>query len=205
VDPFRRAFRGDANKSEVVSELFTDTLDRLCLEAGCGSLLSDHTRKRTDERESRRPRPGALRIGGQAQHGGLPHRDRGSRRPTRLHPDKGPPRARARPLLLELGGLADDEEQGPVVISYAGTLDTASDRVQDAIVAILSEGELEKSRGELLNRCEFSEPALSIGLSTLKRRGRVAARKAGRQVFYRLTGNDGNDGRMAAAGEDLWK
>jgi hypothetical protein len=186
VDSFRRAFRGDALKSETINAMFCDALDHIRLEVGCGTLLSDHHRKLTGEAGLDTPDQALFGSVDKRNmvdlHVGIDAReDRLAFVPTKVRHGR-PPEA----FLLELDGLSEDDETGPVSITYAGAVDRASDRVQDSIIALLS-GEIEKSRGELIARAGYSKRSVSDALRALKGRDKVAIRKAGKHVFYRLT------------------
>ena len=92
------------------------------------------------------------------------------------------------PVLLELTGLDEDGHDGPVCVTYAGAVDLASDRVQDAIIAILeaADGDL-VPRGEIIGRCNYSTRTVTDGLAALFRRGKVRKEKPGKETFYALT------------------
>ena len=186
LDSFRRVIRGDENSSGVVSDLFCSALDRIRSELGCGVILTDHTRKLTGERE--------LDAAGEALRGSTDKRnltdahigveareERIAWIPTKTRHGKLP-----EPLLLELQGLEDGQD-GPVKVIYIGTVDKASDKVQDALTALLVDApESSLFRGEILGRCRYSERAVDQALTAMKNRGKVERRKDGKQVRYTL-------------------
>jgi hypothetical protein len=191
VDSFRRATTARENTSEDISAVFTQALDPLRVELGCGIILTDHTRKVTGEPDLDAP--------DQALRGSLDKRNRADahfgleRRQERLAliPTKTRHSALPAPFLLELTGLEPDaEDNGPVRVEYAGNVDRASDRVQDSIVALLEEaagsGLL---RGEIIGRSGYSERAADGALGALRKRGRIERRKDGKQMRYFLTGS----------------
>ncbi len=188
LDSLRRTFAGNENDSAVVSDLFVNALDPLRTNLGCGVILTDHVRKITGERDLDAADV-ALRGSTDKRnlcdaHFGVGLREeRLAFTPTKTRHSRLP-----EPILLELTGLGEDEPQdGPVTVSYAGALDRASDRVQDAILALLEEaGSAGLLRGEILGRLQYSPRAATEGLGALKRRGRVTPRAEGKQSRYYL-------------------
>jgi AAA domain-containing protein len=188
IDSFRRCHAGDDNKSEVVSALFLDALDAIRTELDCGCVLTDHTRKPTGESDLDSP---DLALRGSTDkrnmadwHVGIEVRQEHiAFIPTKTRHSRLPA-----PFLLELAGLADDDQgDGPVTVKYAGALDTASDRVQDACIALLDEaGDGGLLRGEIIGRCGYSARAATDALSALKMRRRVYPQKEGKQARYTL-------------------
>lgn len=197
VDSLRRAFVGDENKSEVIGGLFLGALDRIRSETGCGIILVDHTRKATGDRDLD---AAAVALRGSSDkrnmadcHLGVEQRqERLAIVPTKIRHGRAP-----EAFLLDVRGLEEEPSEGeprPVSIVYVGALDVASDRVQDALLALLAEGP--KLRGELIGRAGYSERSVNDGLAALKSRGRISAAKEGRQTRYTLTtataAHDGN-------------
>lgn len=187
IDSIRRAFTGDENTSGVISGLFSTALEPLKA-AGCGLVLVDHTRKASGDRLLNSPEE-MLRGSGDKRamtdaHVGMERRDgRLTWQATKTRHGRLP-----EPVLLALDGL-DGDDDGPVAVRVIGGLDRASDRVQEAILAVLeSEGADGVLRGEILRRVHYSKRAVAEGLSALHGRGRIAKMQEGKHVRYRATG-----------------
>jgi hypothetical protein len=188
VDSLRRTVSGDLNRAEVTSALFVNTLDPIRLETGVGIILTDHTRKATGEKE--------LDAADQALIGSVDKRNMADahfgveRRQERLAfvPTKTRHARLPEPILLELRGLTgDQDDEGPVSVVGVGNVDRASDKVQDSIVALLTEaGSNGLLRGEILGRAGYSERAVDDALGALRKRGRACREKAGKQMRYYL-------------------
>ena len=186
IDSFRRAFAGDETRAEEVSGLFVHALDRIRTETGAGSLLVDHTRKKSGDPMLDDPGE-ALRGSADKRnmvdcHLGLEQRqERLALLPSKTRHSRLPGG-----LLLEMAGLEEDADVlGPVTITCAGSLELASDAVQDAVLALLRDaGEAGLLRGDLIGRCGYSKRSVADGLAALKGRSRVRSAKDGRQARY---------------------
>jgi len=188
LDSFRRLHAGDENRSETVSGLFLDAFDRLRSETGAGVIIVDHTRKPTGEKEldgaETMLRGSTNKRNMVDWHAGIEAREEHlAFIPTKTRHSKLPDRFK-----LELAGLGDDAPlDGPVALRYVGDLDKASDKVQDAIVALLQDAGVEGLlRGELVGRSGYSQRATDEALRTLKGRTRIRPTPEGKQVRFRL-------------------
>jgi hypothetical protein len=188
LDSFRRLHAGDENRSETISGLFLDAFDLLRSETGAGAIVIDHHRKPTGENDLDGPE-NALRGSTDKRnmadwHVGIEGREEHlAFIPTKTRHSKLPD-----PFKLELAGLHEDAPfDGPVTIQYVGDLDRASDKVQDAITALLQEaGIAGMLRGEILGRSGYSTRATDQGLQALRTRNRVKSQPEGKQTRYRL-------------------
>jgi hypothetical protein len=188
LDSFRRLHAGDENRSETISGLFLDAFDMLRSETGAGAIVIDHHRKPTGESDLDGPE-NALRGSTDKRnmvdwHVGIEARQEHlAFIPTKTRHSKLPD-----PFKLELAGLGDDAPvDGPVTLRCVGDLDRASDKVQDAILALLQDAGVEGLlRGEVAGRSGYSIRAVDQAISTLKGRDRLKTNREGKQTRYRL-------------------
>lgn len=184
VDSFRRAYVGEENSSGVLSAVFVGALDPL-KSAGCGSLLIDHPRKLSGDKALDSPEE-MLRGSSDKRalcdvHVGLEKRDAGlAWIPTKTRGSMLP-----EPVLLVVSRL--DGDDGPVTIDVLGNVDRTSDKIQDAVLVLLTGRPEGIQRGEIIGRSGYSERAVDLALSALKKRGRVDGRKDGKRMVYTAT------------------
>ncbi|MBZ5638518.1 MAG: AAA family ATPase [Acidobacteriia bacterium] len=188
VDSFRRMTGGNTNDGEVVANLFNRALDPISMELGCGVVIVDHTRKRTGEAELDAPEQalhGSVdkRNASDAHFGVEARQERLAFIPTKTRHGRLPDA-----ILLEIHGLsADVDSSEPVIVRCVGSIDRASDKVQDAIVALLTDvGEAGMLRGEIIGRAQYSTRAVTDGLSALTKRGKTHKAKEDKQTRYFL-------------------
>lgn len=185
LDSFRRLFAGDENKSEIVSGLFVNALDQIRNALNCAVIITDHTRKRTGEPDldavDQALRGSTDKRNMADAHVGVEPLDEGlSFVPTKTRHSRLPD-----PVRLEIGGLdADSSERDPVWVGYVGPLDRTSDRVQDAVLAVLADEEDGLLRRDIVERVPFSLRSVEAALSALVRRDKIVRRKEGKASRY---------------------
>ncbi len=189
IDSWRRSHGGDDNRDAVTSRLFVECYDPLRLDLGCGALVVDHVRKRTGEAEldsaDQALRGSTDKRNLVDMHAGVEERNGD----LVFEPTKTRHHLKPEPIRLRLAGLEDEDAAGPVSVTFVGALDPASDRVQDALLALLEERPDETiPRGELIGRTRYSERAVGAGLRELIRRQVARKEQRGREVFYGLRG-----------------
>lgn len=185
VDSFRRTHGGNENASETTSALFLDAFDRIRWESSCGLILTDHTRKKTGDKQLDDPAESMRgstdkRNMADAHFGLEEHNDQLAFIPSKTRHNRKP-----QPIRLEITGLDDeDAPDGPVCVLWKGMLDPASDAVQDEIWALLPGDKTMIARGEIIGRSRYAKRTVSDGLSALKKRERVRTEKRKKEVFY---------------------
>ena len=187
VDSYRRFNSGDENESTANNALY-ELLDTLRFRTGCGFVVIDHHRKRSGDKE--------LDTADQALRGSGAKRDMLDNHIAisnyndniLFEPEKGRHGKKQVPIVLSIEGLTDDyRDVGPVYFRFVGHKDKASDKVQDALLALLTELDREVSKAEAANRTGYSISAVEKAGRELKKRGLVNSRIGEKtQAFYAL-------------------
>jgi hypothetical protein len=180
VDSWSAAMSGDDCSGPEIQRLARLSLYPL-RDAGVSVLLSDHVRKLRGDRQldsigeslrgDKRKRNAVDSLYGLAKREDC----------LVLSQDKSNHHAAAEPMRIRL-------EQGGASIVWLGSLDGASDAVQDAVVAMLeAEERWELHRGEIVGRLsQYSKRAVDSALSELVRRGVLTKSRDGKRTTYRM-------------------
>ena len=189
VDSLQAGMEGDDCSAQDIQRVF-----RTCLypvrDAGCTVQVIDHLRKMRGDR--------TLDAVSEALHGSKRKRNAVdsliglARRQEALawQPDKSNHRE-----IPEAGRLRVVFQDGRVTVEWAGSLDAASDEIQDAIAALLADTQL--PRGDVVGRLsQFSATGIDRAWASMRRRGIGDSIRVGKQSVWFLTQtNDKRDER----------
>lgn len=179
VDSMQAAMQGDDCRADQVQSMFRGLYP--IRDAGCSVLIIDHVRKLRGDK--------AMDSTGEALHGSKRKRNAVdsvfgvSKRESDLvwTQDKSNHHEVAQPVKLRVS-IEDDR----CTVAYSGSVDLASDAVQDALVVVLS-SRPEVQRSEILEALpQFSQRSVAYGLGELVRRKIASKTMCGRHAVYSL-------------------